>query len=226
MKTMRRSGYEDFRVSSLIEPVEHPSGKVRISRMEVSLLDAAQSSYHRGGRVRPGPLTQLHIGTTMMMSDGYHEYIQHLSAIHNAHGHVLVNGLGLGCYVKAILAKPNVERVTVVELLPEVIELVAPYYTSDPRVEIIHDDAFRRAKSWPRGSRWDCVWHDLWPSQLEAYLPQMAALKRSYARRCGWQGCWAQEEIRADRRREREFLGRLGVPPGTEVNRGSIPGWA
>jgi len=65
---------------------------------------------------------------------------------------VLVGGLGLGCTVEAALARPNVRRVEVVELLEPVIgwherRLVpaAAGLMEDPRCTIEHGDFFERA---------------------------------------------------------------------------------
>lgn len=52
----------------------------------------------------------------------------HLTAIDVAHGNVLVTGLGLGMFLTAILQKPELKSITVIEQSEEVIQLVAPYF--------------------------------------------------------------------------------------------------
>lgn len=109
-------------------------------------------------------------------------------------GSILINGLGLGMALTAILLKKEVEDVTVIEKDRDVIALVGPHFKTDPRVTIIHADAM----TWkpPAGKRYHAVWHDIWDDICGDNLPAMKTLTRRYARRADWQGCWAREHIR------------------------------
>jgi hypothetical protein len=101
---------------------------------------------------------------------------------------ILINGLGLGLVANAALAYPRVEHVDVVEYDPEIVELVGQFLTTDPRVTIHLGDAYNI--SWPRGTRWDLAWHDIWPEISDDNLPGMARLGRKYKGKAGWQGYW------------------------------------
>jgi hypothetical protein len=154
----------------------------------------------RGRGTRPGVYTGLYRSGQLWMSDTGAEYSDHRAAIYAAGrfgGRVLINGLGLGMVIKAMLAHENVQHIDVVEIDPDVIALVAPTY-DDPRVTIHQADAF--TIKWPVGTRWTVVWHDIWPDISTENLPEIATLKRRYAQRCDWQGAWAEELAREGRR--------------------------
>jgi hypothetical protein len=58
-----------------------------------------------------------------------------------AHGRVGTAGLGLGYFVQRVLDKPQVERVVVCELRPEVLELYARTFGAHPKLELRHANA-------------------------------------------------------------------------------------
>jgi spermidine synthase len=132
-------------------------------------------------------------GGALVMSDTPAEVDDHWAPIHYAQGAILLNGLGLGVVLGAILCKPEVKTVTVVEIAPEVIELIGPSYT-DARVELICADAL----TWqpPRNTRYQVVWHDIWIDICADNLSAMHHLHRRYGRRTEWQGSWSEEMVR------------------------------
>ena len=107
----------------------------------------------------------------------------------------LVNGLGLGMVIAGMLSFDHVERVTVVEIAPEVIELVGTHLTEryGDRLEIVHADALEWKSK--RGRHWDVVWHDIWPTICGDNWPTMGKLHRKYGSRCAWQGSWLRETV-------------------------------
>jgi len=115
-------------------------------------------------------------------------------------GHVLINGLGLGIVLQAVLEEPAVEHLTVVEASEDVIALVAPHWGAryGDRLAVVHADAF----GWrpPRGARYDVVWHDIWDDITTDSLAGMRRLHAKYRRRCGWQGSWCRMECGGLRR--------------------------
>ena len=128
--------------------------------------------------------------TNVVMSDTPDEYADHTEAIERASGRVLINGLGIGMVLKAMLAKPSVTHIDVVEIEADVLSLVAPYY-SDPRITYHHASAY--TIKWPEGFQWDLAWHDIWPTMDSQNLEDMAHLMRKYEDRVQWQGCWGME---------------------------------
>lgn len=182
----------------LMERVDLPEGK--IGRWAVEKFTVDRVDFHSLFRGREVPLgetfTRLTRGNTVVMSDTPAEMRDHYAPVVKATGSCLLNGLGIGMVLKAILKKPDVTDVIVVELSQEVIDLVAPHYT-DPRVRIVHDSAFNYQP--PKGKRFQMVWHDIWDYICGDNLPEMHRLHRKYGRRADWQGSWCRERCERGR---------------------------
>jgi len=144
----------------------------------------------------PGTYTKLTYRDFIIMSDTPAEKRDHLGIVKRARGRILINGLGLGVVLQAILLKPEVYKVDVVEISEEVIWLVAPYI-GDERVTIYHADAF----TWkpPKGVRYNVIWHDIWYTLSEDNLSEMKKLHRRYGRKCDWQGSWGRDCLKSRR---------------------------
>lgn len=181
----------------MVIPVNVPDGVSGSWRVETFTVTEADARRNVRGILRPreyvcpGVYKRLMRGSVVVMSNTPMEVRTNMPIIHAATGNVLINGLGLGMVLSAILGKPDVSSVTVVERSEDVIRLVAPTYSEDPRVTIIHDDAmsFRPEKS----RRYNAVWHDIWDYICVDNLDEMKTLHRRYGRRTDWQGSWARE---------------------------------
>ncbi|KKM06731.1 hypothetical protein LCGC14_1741040 [marine sediment metagenome] len=184
-----------------VDVPEGVSGDWEILKFTVKEHDIRAISYALQGRpVPPGIYTRLTKKGAFvpMMSDTPAEVRDHLYFIHKATGRCLINGLGLGVVLKAILAKPEVTHVDVVETEQDIINLVWPTYKNSNRVVLHHADAF--TIEWPKGTWWDCAWHDIWPSICTDNLPEIAKLKRKYGRKVTYQAAWVEDELRYNRR--------------------------
>jgi spermidine synthase len=173
---------------------EGVSGAYRIEHFTVTPEDSERTRIRawRDEYVESGDYTRLMRGRTVVMSDTPLEVRTNRPILIAATGRVLINGLGIGMVLKRILAKPEVERVTVVELSADVIALVGPSFTADERVTIIHADALEYTP--PTGERFDAVWHDIWDNVCSDNLPDMRKLHRRYGRRTAWQGSWRRDD--------------------------------
>lgn len=120
---------------------------------------------------------------------------------------VLINGLGLGMVLQAALTYDHVTHVDVVEADERVIKLIGPHYTADPRVNIIHADAYEQMRNWSMGPRlrWDAAWSDIWPEISAENLDGMDRLHQYYRRRSAWHGMWARKECLSQRRELRAY---------------------
>lgn len=178
---------------------EGNSGAWSVKRFTVSpgqaKFEAMRAAFGGGrGVMRAGTYTSLvHATRGVVMSDTPDEMRDHYESVAYAHNHVLINGLGIGMALGAVLKKEQVERVTVVELSEDIINLVAPHYACD-RLNIIHADAFDYIP--PKGVKYGTVWRDIWDAICADNLPEMTRLKRKFGRRTNWQGCWAEYECR------------------------------
>ena len=76
-------------------------------------------------RAPVGTYTRLrHSERGIVMSDIPHEMLDHREPVSHARGHCLINGLGLGMVLAAVLKQPDVTDVTVIEVDRDVIDLV------------------------------------------------------------------------------------------------------
>lgn len=121
-----------------------------------------------------------------VMEDSRRELRRHLPIWLHAKGRVLVTGLGLGCVVRGLLASPDVEHITVVEIDGKIIEVVGREFENNPRVKIIHGDALKVKLS----ERFDYGWHDLWTEGNAHLQVQHAKLIKRFHPRCSFQGAW------------------------------------
>lgn len=118
-----------------------------------------------------------------------------------AKGRVLIAGFGLGLVTDAVLAKPNVTEVVVVELNGEVIRLMNPFINGlrrkgqTRRLRIVCRSIFDYKPSVP----FDAIYFDIWPTISAMNLTDMIKLRRQFAPHLspgGWIGCWAEREYR------------------------------
>lgn len=122
-----------------------------------------------------------------VMSDDPKELRKHLPVVLRAHGRVLVSGLGLGCVVRGLLANERVEHIDVIEIDADVLSMMAPAFASQPRVQIHQGDAL--TYRWPRGTRWDFAWHDIWSEDTSLPILHSQLFAR-YQHLAPWQGAW------------------------------------
>lgn len=187
-----------------VEVPEGRAGAVEVRKFEVSEMTAMMSILRDGYRSCPaGEYTGLYRNGGLWMSDTPAEARDHYAPVWEAkkrpNARVLVVGLGLGMVVKQLLLLDNVRSVDVVEIDPDVNQLVGPTYWEDERVRIYEADIFQ--KKWPVGTRWDVAWFDIWQNLSADNLPEMTTLARSYGRRADWKGYWGKDEIQAHERR-------------------------
>lgn len=128
----------------------------------------------------------------IVMSDTPAERKDHVEPVIHGQGHCLVLGLGIGMVTRALLEKPEVERVTVVERSDEVLDLVASTYLEKygDRLEIVQADALEWKPQ--SGTRFGVVWCDIWDTIDPDNWPEYVKLTRRYQNRSDWRGCWAK----------------------------------
>jgi len=177
---------------------------VRVRKFEIDAATARMSHLRAAigggrGRIEAGWYTRIDVDGTLWMSDTPDEIRDHSYPYWEAQrrgGRVLVNGLGLGMVVGALLKLENVEHIDVVELDPRIAEHVGQHYAGE-RCTIHVGNAYEM--KWPVGTRWTVAWHDIWPDITGDNLPGMHRLHRMYGRRTDWQGSWARWECERTR---------------------------
>ncbi len=193
------------RVKQILQAMraEHiPEGESGLWKVRRECLDARRAdilSWQAERSIEPGTYTYLHrvtwasahLHSDVVMEDTRTELLKHMDFCLYAHGRVLVCGLGLGCVVRGLLVDDTVEHVTVIERERDVLKLVAPSFSGEERVEIIHADALEWAES--SQGWWDFAWHDLWsdPDTNEQHLQVIhGKLIKALVRRARVQGAW------------------------------------
>lgn len=183
---------------------------------EEARFENMRASFSFGGRGRevdPGTYTVMYDkrgrGNNIVMSDTPAEMRDHSYFVYQAKGRVLLNGLGLGVVLHNLLLKPEIEHVTVIEIEPEVIALVASHYKTmgNGRLIILQADALTYDPG--KGVKFDAVWHDIWPNICEDNIPTMSTLHRRYGQRltpAGFQDSWCRGEIKDMQRQGRNQI--------------------
>lgn len=149
----------------------------------------------------------MHTLGEIVMEDSAFELRKHLPIWMAARGRVLVTGLGLGCVVRGLLAKPNVDEIDVVEIDDGILRVIGPEFAKNPRVNLHHGDAMKIELP---GS-FDFAWHDLW-KEGDGLHRLHAKLFVKYRRRCGPQGAWAFPRFAARLFSRRGNFRLLGTP--------------
>lgn len=187
---------------------EGKSNEVEISDIVVSEQEASfgrlRASIHGGSSgIRAGTYSGLYRNGDLWMSNTPDEARDHLHFLYTCEAEsaerVLVNGLGLGMVVYALLHLPSVQHIDVVDIDADVIALVKPFYDALSHdqgkiLTIYHDDAY--TITWPRNTRWDGAWHDVWQHISLENVPYMTDLHRKYGRRVRFQDSWKRDELR------------------------------
>lgn len=182
---------------------EGESGDWRVKKIVVDEEAAKRERFRammNGGRHVPeGEYTGIYHKGYLIMSDTPNEISDHMSFIRKAEGHVLINGLGIGMVLQAVIKKPEVTHVTVVEFSEDVIALTGKVYKEryGDKLTIIHADALEYKP--PKGERYGAVWHDIWGDICADNLEDMKKLHRKYGRRTDWQGSWCRGECERQR---------------------------
>jgi len=155
------------------------------------------------GYVPPGEYTRLKnvssadpFNDGIWMSDTPDECRVHIGFLAEAKGRVLIGGLGIGLAIKPLIENPDVEHITVLEIDPHVINLVAGHYEcryGPQKLEIIKADVFK----WkPDSQMFDSCWMDIWYDICADNLQEMARLRRRYKKWCRKIDFWCYIEMR------------------------------
>lgn len=161
-------------------------------RFNVGLIFSRQS----WREIKAGTYTKLTYQDKTIMSDTPAEKGDHAQIIWNAKGNILLNGLGLGWVIEACMQKKDVVHITAIEIEADVIKLCGSFLLNKfpNRLSIVQADALVWKS--PKRIRYDCVWHDIWPSICGDNYESMKKLRRKYGRKTNWQDAWCSEWVK------------------------------
>lgn len=115
----------------------------------------------------------------VVMSNTDMEKRTNSSFVINAHGNVLIGGLGIGLILLSIQDKEEVKQTTVVEKNMEVIELVGGQLPLNSKVHIVHDDVFEYKPLF----KYNTIYMDIWNYiNSDVYQREMKPLISRYRR--------------------------------------------
>lgn len=117
----------------------------------------------------------------VMMSDYPDEKITNQNFIDNAHGDVLIFGLGIGLIVFPLLNEDDVRSITIVEMDPELPSLVEPIIKkmdTFSKVKILHGNAFDYADK--LNQKYDTIYFDIWARITDESFDEMERLHELY----------------------------------------------
>ncbi len=198
------------------EPIKSSSGRFKISHvvMDKAFVEREKNSacftpggYYEVWDLEPGTYVKLtdaeeRYGREIIMSDTPMELRTNKPFVEHAHGNVLIAGLGIGFVLLTIQEKPEVKSITVVELQPELIELVQPKLSLNEKVKIVRADIFQWLPEEPE--RFNTIYFDIWNSICGDNYPQTKTLHarfRKYLNRKGdsqaWMDSWRRDEFKA-----------------------------
>jgi len=151
---------------------------------------------------KPGRYARLRFGRKIWMTDTSMERDACRDVLLNAHGEVLIAGLGLGMVIAGLIHVPEVKHITVVENHPDVIALVEPALqrwaglSRADRFHIEQGDIFYWRP--PRGVRYDTIYFDIWPDISRDNLPEVKKLRNKFRNRLtprglSWIGAWMED---------------------------------
>lgn len=113
-----------------------------------------------------------------------------------ARGSVLVAGLGMGMILEAMLSKPEVTHIRVIEIDKDIIDYVGGFFKDDPRVEIIQDDILNYFPA--KDEFYNYVWIDIWDDINIKNEPQIAELNERFKGHCNEMNLWSMDLIGCD----------------------------
>jgi hypothetical protein len=181
---------------NVMEIPDGESGPWKVSTFEVTeddiRIENLRAMFKPGCRtMKASKYKRLTRNGFVVMSNTPAEIADYRHFVRHATGAVHINGLGLGCVLAEVLNKPDVNMVVVVEISPDVISLVSPYFESDPRVKFICANAFEYKP--PKDSRYDAVWHDIWDNICADNLDEMGKLHRKFGKKTDYQDSWCKD---------------------------------
>lgn len=129
-------------------------GDFELSHFEIGENDLYARLHH----IPCGKFVRLLHKGDVVMSDTYMEKRTNANFVRNAHGKVLIGGLGIGLILLAIQDKPEVEKIVVVEKHKEVIDLVKDQLPLNGKVEVVNADVWEYTPT----EKFNTIYMDIW----------------------------------------------------------------
>lgn len=184
----------DFELSFL---KEEKIGEWEISSFEIDEFYAkARNLFIKNPlmKLKAGKYKKLTNKKGIVMSNTLMEQKTHIKAINNAHGNVLVAGLGLGMFLHNIKDKKNIESIIVVEYSKEVIQIVGKYFKEYDKIKIINNNIF----DYIPNIKFDFAFFDIWSDISEENRKDFQILKEKFSE-INEIICWSEDILDIDK---------------------------
>ncbi len=133
-----------------------------------------------------------------VMSDTPMEIRTNMDFLYQAHGNILIGGLGLGIILKILEKIDNIKSVTVIEKNQEVIDLVLDQLNLPDNFKIIQSDIFEYEPT----EKFDSIYFDIWTNICADNWDEMKKLRKQFkssldlTKKDWWIGSWRQEDCK------------------------------
>lgn len=177
----------------------------KIGKFELRDITVERDDFRTG--ILKGTKIQLLVehGAGVVMSNTEMERRTNYEIVRQAHGDVLIGGLGIGMIIFEVMEKQEVKSVTILEKNEEVIELMRGLPFNE-KVTVVHADVFE----W-RGNdiKFDTVYMDIWNAvNNDIYEKEMKPLKQKCRKMMiskkenpnRYISCWAEYEAKNNMR--------------------------
>jgi spermidine synthase len=206
---MTKIKFEPGEYHKVMKPVETENYKITHRVMSKKFVENEKWKATFRGAQQWGEVVGLTPGTYVVltdknkhecvMSDTWMELISNERVIREAHGEVLLGGLGIGIIPYHLQFKKSVDKVTVVEVDAEIIEINKRAGLLNGKVEVIHADIF----DWepPKDKKWNIIFFDIWNNICSDNWEDMKTLTKKFKykvdRNDNWMlDCWRKEKIK------------------------------
>lgn len=175
-------------------------GDFAISKFEITENDFR--AIYRDG-IPVGKYVWLTHNSECVMSNTPMEKRTNREFVCNAHGNVLIGGLGIGLIILAIQEKEEVSHITIVEKNKEVIDLVADQLPLNEKVEIVNADIFEYVPT----EKYNTIYIDIWNwVDSDIYREEMKPLIQRYRKHLvkksedenRYIDCWCKRQAKND----------------------------
>lgn len=189
-------------------------GIARIKRFHISKEEARAfnlrklMSYGSGiEMVEEGDYVKLYVDNELMMSDTRMECVTNTEFIRNAHGEVMIAGLGIGLILENLIPlceSGKVTKIVVYEKYQDVIDLVAHRYIDRLPLEVRCEDIMTYKPT--REEKYDTLYFDIWPDIDDKNLDDVRVLHnrwKTHKKDGAWMSSWMADYLRKRRAAER-----------------------
>ena len=112
----------------------------------------------------------------VVMSDTPMEIRTNMDFLYQAHGNILIGGLGLGIMLKILEKMNNIKSVTVIEKNQEVIDLVLDQLNLPNNFKVIQSDIFEYKPT----ETFDTIYFDIWTNICGDNWDEMKKLRKQF----------------------------------------------